>query len=70
MAFGKRSGAPAKKQVDAPAPQAQLAEKAKKPDLTVVESEEAPKPAATAMSLSLLKFVGQGSLVDDAMLPS
>ena len=23
-----------------------------------------------AMSLSLLKFVGQGSLVDDAMLPS
>ena len=25
---------------------------------------------ATAMSLSLLKFVGQASLVDDAMLPS
>ncbi len=24
----------------------------------------------TAMSLSLLKFVGQASLVDDAMLPS
>ena len=30
-----------------------------------------PKPLrAGAMSLSLLKFVGQASLVDDAMLPS
>ena len=46
MAFGKRSGVPAKKQVEAPAPQAQPAEGAKKPDLTVVASEEAPKPAA------------------------
>ncbi len=27
-------------------------------------------PSMTAMSLSLLKFVGQASLVDDAMLPS
>ena len=27
-------------------------------------------PASRAMSLSLLKFVGQASLVDDAMLPS
>ena len=27
-------------------------------------------PVAPAMSLSLLKFVGQASLVDDAMLPS
>ena len=45
MAFGKRSGAPAKKQVEAPAPQVQPAEEAKKPDLTVVASEEAPKPA-------------------------
>ena len=26
--------------------------------------------ACLAMSLSLLKFVGQASLVDDAMLPS
>ena len=37
-------------------------------------SENAEQPeqpdAAAAMSLSLLKFVGQASLVDDAMLPS
>ena len=42
MAFGKRSGAPAKKQVAAPEP----AEEPKKPDLTVVASEEAPEPEA------------------------
>ena len=29
-----------------------------------------PTRRAEAMSLSLLKFVGQASLVDDAMLPS
>ena len=28
------------------------------------------EPGSPAMSLSLLKFVGQASLVDDAMLPS
>ena len=40
-----------------------------------VSVSEKPPPAnrelnLTAMSLSLLKFVGQASLVDDAMLPS
>ena len=32
--------------------------------------DDAEAVATLAMSLSLLKFVGQASLVDDAMLPS
>ena len=39
-------------------------------DGPVVNAGELGSSTFSAMSLSLLKFVGQASLVDDAMLPS
>ena len=40
------------------------------PQILGLVASNGPIPLKWAMSLSLLKFVGQASLVDDAMLPS